>query len=72
MGDFTLPHRDCQAVTGVDTESQRMVEFLDDNFLHQSVSQRTREKNILDLVIVSQDHLIHNVAVGKHFDSCDH
>ncbi len=49
-----------------------MLEFLEDNFLSQLVSEPTRENNILDLVIVSQDRLISNVKVGEHFGSCDH
>ncbi len=32
----------------------------------------TRENDVLDLVIVSQDHLINNVTVGEHICSCDH
>ncbi len=49
-----------------------MLEFLEDNFLQQLVTDPTRENNILDLVIVSQDRLINNVTVGEHFGSCDH
>ncbi len=49
-----------------------MLEFLEDNFLSQLVSEPTRGDSILDLVIVSQDHLINNVAVGEHLVSCDH
>ncbi len=50
-----------------------MLEFLEDNLLKQQVTESTREKNILDLVIVSQDHLINNnVTAGEHLGSCDH
>ncbi len=55
-------------VTGAERESQTMLEFLNDNFLHQSAAEPIRENNILGLVIVSQDDLIHNVAVGEHLD----
>ncbi len=48
------------------------LEFLEYNFLQQLVTEPTRENNILDLVIISQDHLINNVTVGEHLDSCDH
>ncbi len=36
------------------------------------VSEPTRGNDILDLVIVSQDHLINNVVVGEHLGSRDH
>ena len=49
-----------------------MLKFLEDNFLSQLVSEPTRENSILDLIIVSQDHLINNVTVGEHLGSCDH
>ncbi len=49
-----------------------MLEFLEDNFLQQLVTKPTSENNILDLVVVSQDHLINNVIVGEHLGSCDH
>ncbi len=72
MGDFNLLHIDWQTLTGVETQSHKMLEFLEDNFLHQAVTKPTRENNKLDLVIVSQDHLINSVTVGEHFASCDH
>ena len=53
-------------------QSNRMLQFLENNFLSQSVSEATPENNILDLVIASQDHLINNVRDGEHLGSCDH
>lgn len=35
------------------------------------VSEPTRHK-ITDLIIVTQDKLVSNVADGEHRDSCDH
>ena len=49
-----------------------MLEFLDDNFLTQLVKQPTRENNVLDLIIVSNDNLLNDVTVGEHLGSCDH
>ena len=53
LGDFNLPHIDWQTLSGVETESHKMLEFLEDNFLHQLVTEPTRGNNILDLVIVN-------------------
>ncbi len=49
-----------------------MLQFLNDNLFQQLVTEPTRENNILDLVLVSQDHFINNVTVGEHLDSCGH
>lgn len=49
-----------------------MVEFLEDNFLSQLISEATHENNILDFVTVCSDHLINSLVVSKHLDSCDH
>ena len=72
LGDFNLPHIEWQSLSGVERESHSMLEFLEDNFLTQLVSEPTRENSILDLVIASQDHLINKVTVGEHLGSCDH
>ena len=72
LGDFNLPHINWLTNTGVEAESHRMLEFLEDNFLSQLVNQPTRENNILDLIIVSNDRLVNDVIVGEHLGSCDH
>ncbi len=72
LDDFNLRHTDWQTLIGCGTESHKMLEFLEDNFLQQLLIEATCENNILDLVIVSQDHLINNVTVGENLCSCDH
>ena len=72
LGDFNLPHIDWQTLTGVENESYRMLEFIDDSFLSHVVAAPTWENNILDLVITCQEHLINNITVGEHLRSCDH
>ncbi len=85
LGDFNLPHIDWATLSGTEIESHRMIEFLEENYLSQMVSEPTRQNNILDLVITkakrilqltvvitTQDNLVSNVTVGEHFGSCDH
>ena len=72
LGDFNLPHIDWATLSGTESESHRMIEFLEENFLSQMVSEPTRQNNILDLVITTQDNLVSNVKVGEHLSSCDH
>ncbi len=45
LGDFSLPHIDWHMPSGVESESQRVLEFLEDNFLSQLVSEPTRGNN---------------------------
>ncbi len=59
-------------LTGVESESHRMLKFIDDNFISQLVTEPTSENSILVLVIASQDFLINNVTVGEHRGLCDH
>lgn len=49
-----------------------MTEFLEDSYLTQMVTEPILHNNILDLVIVTQDNLVRNIAVGEHLGSCDH
>ena len=72
VGDFNLPNINWQNHTGVESESHRLLTFIDDNFLHQHVRHPTRDNNILDLVISSQEHLITSTHVGEQLSKCDH
>ena len=72
LGDFNLPQINWTSITGVDGESYRLIEFVEDNFLHQSVTEPTRETNILDLVLASHEHLVTNTRVGEHLGTSDH
>ena len=56
LGDFNLTHIDWQALTGVEYESQRMLEFIDGKFFNQLLAEPTRENSTLDLVISSEEH----------------
>ena len=72
LGDFNLPHIDWQTLHGVEAESHRMIKFIEDNYLFQLVSEPTRENNILDLLLTTQEFLLSNVRVGEQLHNCDH
>ena len=72
LGDFNLPQICWRTVSGVESESNRLIDFVEDNFLHQMVNEPTRDNNILDLILTSQEHLITNVNVGEHLGTSDH
>ncbi|MCP4269647.1 MAG: hypothetical protein GY777_29425, partial [Candidatus Brocadiaceae bacterium] len=72
VGDFNLAHINWDSLTGVESESHRMIEFVEDNFLYQLVREPTRGNNILDLVLSTQEFLVNNVCVGEHLGLSDH
>ena len=69
---FNLPNINWTNNVGVESESHRLLDFIEDNFLHQSVNEPTRQSNILDLVISSQENLVSNTSTGEQLDNCDH
>ncbi len=54
-----------------DQEGNRLLEMLKDAFLTQIVAQRTRENNLLDLVLVSDSDLAREGQVGEKLSGCD-
>ena len=72
LGDFNLPQINWQTLQGVEAESHRMLQFVEDNFLFQLVTEPTRENNLLDLILTTQEHLLDNVRVGEQLQNCDH
>jgi len=71
MGDFNH-HIDWNQRRGKNTADELFVECMDENFLTQHVLQPTREENILDLVISTEEDMIEDVQVGERFGSSDH
>lgn len=50
----------------------RLLDFVDDNFLTQMVTEPTRGANILDLILCSEADLVSNVSIGEPLDTSDH
>ncbi len=55
-----------------DQEGTRLPDMLEDTFLTQTVTQPTREKSLLDLVLVSDTDLTRKCQVSEKLDGCDH
>ena len=72
MGDFNLPEINWESINGVEMESNRLINFVEDHFLYQTVKHPTRGENILDLILSTQEHLVFNTKVGEHLGSSDH
>ena len=69
IGDFNLSEFDWTNNTPLTGSEPYMLltDIIQDNFLTQFVDQPTREGNILDLVLTSNEDLIDNLYVGEPF-----
>ena len=71
MGDFNFPEVEW-AKSETLNDSHPFIECINDNFLFQGVTECTRNSNILDLILTSEENMIDNVTVGEPFGSSDH
>ena len=58
MGDFNLPHIDWSPQRPTPAPGSKLLQFIADNGLSQRVQEPTRQNNILDLVITTEEALI--------------
>src|SRR6218665_2410561 len=71
MWDFNY-HIDWENSEGEKEPDRIFLDFIETNFMQQHVMEPTRGKNILDLVITSDENMIENASVGEHFNTSDH
>ena len=71
MGDFNF-YIDWNKKQGKKPLEDLFLECMDENFLTQHVVEPTREENILDLVVSTEENMIQDVQVGERFGSSDH
>ena len=71
MGDFNFPELNWTKPETID-HSHQFIKCIDDNFLIQCVENKTRDKNVLDLVFISEENMIENLMVGEPFGTSDH
>ena len=71
MGDFNFANLNWEKPESLD-HSHLFIKCLDDNFLVQCVDECTRGKNVLDLVLTTEENMVENLAVGEPFGGSDH
>ena len=71
MGDFNY-HINWENMAAERIQDERFLNCINNNFLTQHILEPTRGKNILDLVITSDEHLVDTVNVGQNFGTSDH
>jgi hypothetical protein len=64
MGDFNFPELDWTNINSLE-DTHPFMRCINKNFLSQVVDKPTREKNVLDLILTSDDSIIGNVLVGN-------
>ncbi|KAI3386713.1 hypothetical protein SNEBB_010555 [Seison nebaliae] len=70
LGDFNS-HLDWENQTAVG-DSTRLLNFANDHYLHQWVTQPTRQQHILDVVFTTDDEIISSINVGETLGNSDH
>jgi len=72
LGDFNLPQIDWMTKTASDRLHRAFLDITFEHNLTQYVSESTRGKNILDLVLSNDESLIRDILVTEPFASSDH
>jgi ribonuclease P/MRP protein subunit RPP40 len=71
MGDFNFAELNWKNQEGLD-DDHLFMRCVNDNFLVQCVEDCTRGKNVLDLVLTSEENMVENLTVGEPFGTSDH
>jgi len=71
MGDFNYPRLNWDTYE-CDSNAENFRDLLLDNYLYQHVREPTRESNILDLEISSDENMVTEVEVLEHLGHSDH
>lgn len=72
LGDFNLPRLSHKCELSADSTEQAFLDCFGDLFLEQMVETCTRGKEILDLVLTNDPHLILDLIVGESLGNSDH
>ena len=72
VGDFNLTDICWDHNTAEKKQSRKFLEYMEDKFLIQLVSEPTREGALLDLLLVNREELVGEVKVGGRLGCSDH
>ena len=67
MGDFNHPNIDWTLERPTSAPGNKLIQLLADNNLRQHVHETTRQNNILDLVISTEEELIVNLKITQNW-----
>jgi len=72
MGDFNHPDISWEGHTARHTQSRRLLQSIEDNFLMQMVEKLMRRGTLMDLVLTKKEGLVEDVKVGGSLSCIDH
>ena len=72
MGDLNAALNWDSMISTSFTEGNRLLDFVNNEFLHQWVDKPTRGNNILDIVLSTEDNLVSNLNIGEKLGNSDH
>ncbi len=72
VGDFNFRGIDWSTESALGNCEDMFLRCIQENFLHQMVTLPTRDKYINDLLLTTDESLVHNVEVYNHFGNSDH
>ena len=72
MGDFNHGHMQWKLLESTGGEDQQFIFLIQDSFLTQHVLEPTREENVLEIVLLSQNELLENVKIHEPLGNSDH
>ncbi len=71
IGDFNSPSINWESLSS-NNEASQLLTFYNNNFLTQFVHEPTREHNILDLILVSEENIVSDVVIDSPLSTSDH
>ena len=72
IGDYNYPGINWPIFSSSNRNEKIFIDLLNENSLHQHVTEPTRGENILDLILSAEPDLITNCEVGPTFSTSDH
>ena len=72
VGDFNYPNISWHSYTASCAYNSYFLDLINESGLHQFVQEPTRELNILDLCIASNNNMIENLKIHDNFSTSDH
>jgi len=72
LGDFNLPDTCWKYNTAERKQSRRFLEYVEDNFLTQLVSEPSRAGASLDMLFTNRERLVRDLVGGGHIGFSDH
>ena len=72
LGDFNYPQINWTNLTSTKGTDELFLKCVQDNFLEQCVIGPTRQKSLIDLIMVNDQSLVSDIVIGENLGNSDH